>query len=237
MDLQLAGSRVLVTGGMSGIGAATAALLRAEGGQVFVLDRAAGADLVTDVTREDEVAAAVSSAVTAMGGLDGVVCCAGMSGPVGAAPADVSADDMARVLAVNVTGAFLTVKHAAPHLAVGRNPAVVLLGSDSAFTSAPGMAAYCSSKGAVLALGRSLAVDLRPMSIRVNCLCPSVVDTPMARDDLDRPKGFADAAFPVQTPDEVAALAVFLVSSVSRTVNGTHVLADFGLSAASPFPA
>jgi NAD(P)-dependent dehydrogenase (short-subunit alcohol dehydrogenase family) len=193
--------------------------------------------VVADVTQEAEVADAVSATATALGGLDGLVCCAGVSGPVGAAAADIPGGAMAHVLAVNVTGAFLTVKHSAPHLATGRDPAIVLLASDSAFTSAPGMAPYCSSKGAVLALGRSLAVDLRPSGIRVNCLCPSIVDTPMSRGDLDRPGGFADADFPVQTPEEVAVLAVLLLSRAARTVNGTHLLADFGLSAASPFPA
>ncbi|WP_432491573.1 SDR family NAD(P)-dependent oxidoreductase [Kineococcus auxinigenes] len=237
MDLRLAGRAVLVTGGASGIGAAVVRALRSEGARALALDLAGGADVRADVTDEEQVARAVGQAVGELGGLDGLVCCAGVSGPVGIGAADVALADFERVTAVNTVGAFLTVKHAAAPLSAGRDPAVVLLASDSAFTAAPGMVPYCTSKGAVLALGRSLSVDLAGAGVRVNSVCPSIVDTPMSRTDLQAPQGFGEAPYPVQAPEEVAHLVLFLLSPLARAVNGTHLLADFGASATSSFPA
>lgn len=111
-----------------------------------------------------------------------------------------------------------------------------MLASDSSFVAAPGMVAYNASKGAVLQLVRALSVDLGPRGIRVNCVCPSVVDTPMARADLgDAALDHAD--FPVQRPADVAAHVLYLASPISRPVNGTALVSDFGYLARSSFPA
>ncbi|MDS0135996.1 MULTISPECIES: SDR family oxidoreductase [unclassified Amycolatopsis] len=232
MRTDLAGKAVLVTGGASGIGLACARAFRAEGARVGVVDREPGPDIVqADVTDEPALAAAVDAVARGFGGLDAVVGCAGISGPVGTPLSATTAADVARVLAVNVTGQFLLVKHALPWLADGG--AVVLLGSDSAFTAAPGMVPYCASKGAVVAMTRALAVEVP--GIRVNCVCPSVVDTPMARADLGAV--LDDPAFPVQAAEDVARQVLFLASPASRPVNGQALLADFGMSARSAFPA
>ncbi|MEU5697206.1 SDR family oxidoreductase [Actinosynnema sp. NPDC020468] len=229
----VAGKRVLITGGASGIGAACAALFRAEGARVVVLDRAPGPDDVrADVTDEGSVAAAVATAVARLGGLDVVVGCAGVSGPVGTPLVDTSAADIATVIAVNVTGQLLLAKHTYPHLSAGGS--IVFLASDSAFVSAPGMVPYCASKGAVVSLTRALAVELT--GVRVNCVCPSIVDTPMARGDLgDDALDHAD--FPVQAPEDVAWQVLHLASDRSRAISGHALLADFGYSARSAFPA
>ncbi|WP_410657044.1 SDR family NAD(P)-dependent oxidoreductase [Amycolatopsis sp. lyj-112] len=239
MRLDLAGKAVLVTGAASGIGLACVEAFLAEGARVGGLDRATipvvGDDFLAvhaDVTDERSVAAAVGAVAGRFGGLDVVVGCAGISGPVGTPVAETPAADFAAVMTVNVTGQFLVVKHAAPWLTEARG-AVVLLASDSAFTSAPGMVPYCASKGAVVAMTRALAVDLP--QVRVNCVCPSVVDTPMARDDLGAV--LDDPAFPVQATEDVASHVLYLASARSRTVNGQAVLADFGVSARSGFPA
>ncbi|ANN17423.1 dehydrogenase [Amycolatopsis orientalis] len=239
MRLDLAGKAVLVTGAASGIGLACARAFLAEGARVGALDRAPvpplGGDVLAvraDVTDEGSVAAAVAAVADRFGGLDVVVGCAGISGPVGTPVTETSAADFAALMAVNVTGQFLLVKHAAPWLAAAHG-SVVLLASDSAFTSAPGMVPYCASKGAVVAMTRALAVDLP--GVRVNCVCPSVVDTPMARGDLG--ETLDDPAFPVQDPEEVAWQVLHLASARSRAVNGQAVLADFGVSARSGFPA
>nr|WP_042177966.1 SDR family oxidoreductase [Kibdelosporangium sp. MJ126-NF4]CEL12883.1 3-oxoacyl-[acyl-carrier protein] reductase [Kibdelosporangium sp. MJ126-NF4]CTQ98568.1 3-oxoacyl-[acyl-carrier protein] reductase (EC 1.1.1.100) [Kibdelosporangium sp. MJ126-NF4] len=238
MRIDLAGRTVLVTGAASGIGLACARAFLAEGARVGVVDRNVVPELdgdvvavCADVTDEQSVADAVAVVTRRFGRLDVVVGCAGISGPVGTSLAETSAAEVAAVLAVNVTGQILLVKHAQPWLT--EDAAVVLLGSDSAFTAAPGMVPYCASKGAVVALTRALAVEMP--GVRVNCVCPSVVDTPMARGDLG--DVLDDPDFPVQAADDVARQVLFLASPAARPINGQAVLADFGMSARSAFPA
>ncbi|TAM71835.1 MAG: SDR family oxidoreductase [Microbacteriaceae bacterium] len=164
--------------------------------------------------------------------------CAGISGPFGVDVADIALKDWQRVLAVNVTGQFLFVKHALPALRRAAGAAVVLMASDSGFVAAPGMVPYNASKGAVVQLTRALSVDLFADSVRVNCVCPSIVDTPMARVDLGVAEGgFAAMDYPVQTPAEVARHVLYLSSPASRPVNGTAMISDFGYLARSSFPA
>lgn len=237
MRLDLAGKAVLVTGAASGIGAACADAFVAEGARVGLVDRVGlrpDGDVVAvqaDVTNELSLSAAVETVARQFGGLDVVVGCAGISGPVGTPVAATSADDFAAVLAVNVTGQFLLVKHCLPWLAP--DASVVFIASDSAFVCAPGMAPYCASKGAVVSLTKALAVELD--GVRVNCVCPSVVDTPMSRGDLG--DVLDDPEFPVQAAEDVAQHVLYLASARSRTINGQAVLADFGVSARSGFPA
>ncbi|RLK61764.1 SDR family NAD(P)-dependent oxidoreductase [Actinokineospora cianjurensis] len=232
MDLGLDGRKALVTGGVSGIGQACAQALEAEGARVAVLDRAPGTRFRADVTDSDSLAAAVGAAVEWLGGLDIVVGCAGISGPVGNLLVDTSAEEIAGVLAVNVLGQLLLAKHVYPHM--GYDGSIVLLGSDSAFVSVPGMVPYSASKGAVVSMTRALAVEFSP--VRVNCVCPSIVDTPMARGDLGD-RAIDEAEFPVQAAGDVANQVLYLASERSRTVNGQAILTDFGYSARSGFPA
>ncbi|MFK3676231.1 SDR family NAD(P)-dependent oxidoreductase [Microbacterium sp. NPDC090218] len=248
MDLQLHGTTALITGAASGIGRATAIALAAEGVRVALLDRdgvalqeTAGVCrdavlLVADVTDEDQVGAAVLSGVAALGRLDAVVCCAGVSGPVGTSIEDTDLESWNRVLAVNVTGPFLVLKHALPALREADAASVVLIASDSAFVASPGMVPYCTSKAALLQFGRALSVDLADTRIRVNAVAPSIVDTPMSRGDLGA-GAFEEPAFPVQSAAEVAAHVAYLVSPRTRAINGTSILSDFGYAARSGFPA
>ncbi|WP_350352876.1 SDR family oxidoreductase [Microbacterium sp. A8/3-1] len=248
MDLQLQGTTALVTGAASGIGRATALALAAEGVRVALLDRDASAlretasgcrdavILVADVTDEDEVRAAVESGAAALGRLDAVVCCAGISGPVGTSIEDTALADWEAVFAVNVTGAFLVLKHALPALRAAPAASVVLLASDSAVVASPGMVPYAASKAALVQFARALSVDLADTRIRVNTVAPSIVDTPMSRGDLGS-DAFDAPGFPVQSAAEVAAHVVYLASPRSRAINGTTLLSDFGYTARSGFPA
>lgn len=252
MDLGMQGHVALVTGAAGGIGSAVAAALAAEGARVALADRdataveyaaaalvAGGAEaspFPLDVTDEAQVAATVEAVVTRFGGLDVLVGCAGISGPVGTPLASTSLSDWEAVFAVNVTGSFLVLKHALPALRASDAGSVVLVASDSAFVATPGMVAYCASKAALLQLARAAAVELAADGIRVNAVCPSIVDTPMSRGDLEL-DGFEGVGYPVQTAAEVAVQVAFLCSSRSRPVNATALVSDFGFSARSNFPA
>lgn len=253
MDLHLTGTTALITGAASGIGRATALALAAEGVRVALLDRDAPALeqtaaavraqgradallFVADLTDEEQVQRTVNAAIAELGHLDAVVCCAGISGPVGRGIEQTALAEWEAVFAVNVTGAFLVLRQALPALRAAAAASVVLLSSDSAFVASPGMAPYAASKAALVQFARALSVDLVGTGIRVNTVAPSIVDTPMSRGDLGA--GAFDApAFPVQSADEVAAHVAYLVSPRSRAVSGTTLLSDFGFSARSGFPA
>jgi dihydroanticapsin dehydrogenase len=149
----------------------------------------------------------------------------------------VTLAEWSEVLQVNLTGAFLVLRAAVVPLRRSPAASVVVVASDSAFVAAPGMVPYGASKAAVLQLARAAAVDLAPDGIRVNAVCPSIVDTAMSRSDLGLDAGFAAQPYPVQTADDVAAHIAFLASPVSRGVNATSLVSDFGYSARSTFPA
>ncbi|MCV7224985.1 SDR family NAD(P)-dependent oxidoreductase [Mycolicibacterium komossense] len=247
--------RLIITGGASGIGAAVARLWADSGAHVGIIvrseesiHRALRAELrdrqdslefhVADVADEGAVAVAVDTLATRLGGLDAVVASAGIEGEMGAALGEVTSENFRRVLDVNVLGVFHLVKHAVPHLIRAADPSITLIGSDSGFVAAKGMLAYNASKGALAQLTRALAVELfDDCGIRVNSVCPSIADTPMARrgmgidsfDDIDE--------FPVNSADDIAWTVSYLASARSRAINGVNLLSDFGYSGRSSFPA
>lgn len=255
MDLQIAGGVAAVTGAASGIGRATAVYLASEGAQVVLLDRdlnaaeavvdeitASGgraAPIQVDVADESSVERAIAQTTGVFGGLDYLLLCAGISTLFGKAVDEITAGQWDHEFGVNVRGQWLPVKFALPALrASSRGAAIAIVASDSALFAAPLNTAYEASKGAVLMLTKALAVDLLDDDIRVNCVCPSVVDTPQSRGALGVAEGgYAEADFPVHTPEDIARYLTLLISPVTRTINGHPLVADFGYSARSNFPA
>lgn len=246
---------VVITGAASGIGAATARAFADAGHRVGLLDRdaerldavAAGLPhdrvhtVACDVADPVSTADAVGDVAQCFGGIDAVVGSAGVSGPFGKDIGEVSPEEWRRVFDVNVGGQFHLVRAALGHLGRSPDPAIVLVGSDSAFVAAPGMVPYCASKAAVVQFAKALAVDLSDRGIRVNTVCPSITDTPLARGDLSD-EAFAEAAlgegpFPVQQAADVARQILYLASPVSRPINAHALVSDFGYLARSSFPA
>ena len=246
MDLQLEQRVAVVTGGASGIGRACAAAFATEGAKVVIVDRnPAGAAVAeeyraagrtvefvqADLTDETDLRNALHGVVATFGTIDTVCGSAGVSGPVGKRVTDITVDEWDTVQAVNVRGNFLLAKHSMAALSQSPVGTIVFIASDSAMVAFEGMSPYAASKGALVMLAKSLAVDHAP--VRVNAVCPGIVDTPMSRADLGRPDGFASTGLPVLTAREVAQHVVFLASPVSFPTNAATVVVDHGMHARS----
>lgn len=257
--MKLQGKTALVTGGRGGIGRAIVARFLAEGATVFAGDLSEAGSLAAhdadgsqflrlDVSSEDDVRAAYQSIEAAQGTLDILVNAAGIE--IEKTIEDTTLEEWNRSFAVNVTGTFLTCKHALPLMRKaaqgGQSASIINFGSYDGFIADPGLAAYCATKGAVHALTRAMACDHGPEGIRVNAICPGYIDTPMLQgffegegsggggQSIDQLQQAVRDVHPMRTygtPQDIANLVNWLASDEARYASGQLWVLDGGLSA------
>lgn len=247
----LEGRIALVTGGRGGAGRAVCARFLAEGATVYTGDLSeAGSSPVDgdgdvpgtyirlDVTSEAEVQAAMTAIDDEHGRLDVLVNAAGIEMEM--TIEETSLDQWNRIMAINVTGTFLTSKYALPLLRKSDHASIINFGSYDGFIADPRLAAYCATKGAVHALTRAMACDHGREGIRVNAICPGYIDTPMLDqfipDGVDQETARAEArnVHPLDTigtPTDMANLVNWLASDEARYATGQLWVLDGGLSA------
>jgi len=232
---RLTGRRIVITGAASGIGKATARHFQSEGATVILLDlngeglkdtlgEGRGMIFAADITDETAVEKAIGAAAEKVGGIDGVINAAGIM-PTGLM-LEVPVDTWRKTIDVNLTGTFLVARACVPFLRREKGSAITNIASGAGILpNAPGLTAYAASKGGVVTLTRALAAELAP-DIRVNCVCPGMVDTPMA-DGFRH--NFANYALKrLADPLEIARALLYLTSSEASYVTGATLAVDGG---------
>jgi NAD(P)-dependent dehydrogenase (short-subunit alcohol dehydrogenase family) len=247
---KLAGRVAIVTGGSSGLGRAGVLRFADEGARVAIgaLQPAQGAELAaqitgsggdafyldTDVRRAADVEALVAAAEDRWGRVDILYASAGVM-TVGTAP-ETSEEDYQLAVDVNLGGCFRLAKYGIPALVRAGGGAVILTASELGLVGAAATAAYCAAKGGVVNLTRALAVDCAPLGIRVNCLCPGAIDTPMLRGwyatgdpvELEKRQVTPIPLGRVGKPGEIAEAALFLAGDSSSYMTGAMLTIDGG---------
>jgi NAD(P)-dependent dehydrogenase (short-subunit alcohol dehydrogenase family) len=242
---------VLVTGGASGIGRATAQRFASEGARVACADRdGAGAETVAaairesggdaigvacDVADQASASAAVATTVARWGRLHVLASVAGVGGFK--RTLDETLEGWNRIVSVNLTGTFLMVQAALPHILESKG-AIITTASIAGLKSHPYAAAYCASKGGVVMLTKALAVEYARKGVRINCVCPGGVETPLLKQ-FQLPAGgspqqlmrIAPLMDRMGTPAEIAGTIAFLASDDATYINGASIVVDGAMSA------
>jgi NAD(P)-dependent dehydrogenase (short-subunit alcohol dehydrogenase family) len=251
---RLAGKRALITGGGTGIGQAIALAFAREGARVAVVGRrknkleetvrllvqsgCSALALECDVTKAADTIRAVKSAEDAFGKVDVLV---NNAGALSVSTVEtISEDDWDQVMATNIKGPFLMSRAALPALRRAGGGSIINVGSVLGIVAIPDRAAYCASKGGVSMLTRAMALDHANDHIRVNCLCPSIVESDMTQGLFAETEAGRQAresrlaSIPLGRfgkPDDIAGLAVFLASDESSWMTGTVIPVDGGVTA------
>src|SRR5271165_2049755 len=253
---RLQGKTAVITGGASGMGKAASILFAREGANVVVADlNVAGGEEVarlagegggrcvfqrTDVSSEADVAALVARALSEFGRLDVMFNNAGIGGAIG--PLEfVSVEDWDRTQSVCLRGVFLGIKHAIPAMRAAGGGATISTASIAGIDGFPGLHAYCAAKAGVVNLTRSASIDLACDMIRVNCIAPGGVSTPIlfggggvfggSKETVDAALVNAQPLPVAGQPEDIAQAALFLASDASRFVTGHTLVVDGGATA------
>ena len=254
---RLAGKSVIITGAGSGIGRAASLLFTKEGAQLIAVDRSDGVKetvelvkqqggvaeaVLADAGSEADVIGFIDRAIKTYGRLDAIWANAGISG--GLKPlAEQTVEHWQEILRINLIGPFLAVKYAMPHMIKQQAGAIVCTASVAGLKSGASGHPYAASKAGVISLVQTAANSLSGTGVRVNAICPGLIETGMTRPLFDRARerGTADRIGqlnPLQrhgVPDEIAAMALFLASDEASYVNGQAIAVDGGLSSTLPF--
>lgn len=251
------GRVAVITGGASGIGAATARKFVKEGAKVVIADMQAdmGRKLAqelgavahfqkTDVTHEDQVKAAVDSAISKFGRLDCIFNNAGFGGAAGPVES-ISLEDYDLTMDVLVKGVFLGIKHAAPILKAQGSGTIVNTSSIASFYSGIGPVLYNAAKAAVLQMTKSMALEFGYFGVRVNCVCPGIIATPLAAgkagasqeviDKMRQELADEEVLRRIGNPEEIADAVFWLASDESSYVNGHALVVDGGRTVGLPY--
>jgi len=254
MSNRLLGKVAVVTGGSSGIGAATSRLFIEQGAKVIIADMKEPKDdnlkkiisinpesaifIETDVLYEENVKRAIDKAVDKWGRLDITVACAGVPGL--GSDVDITSNEWDKIMAINARGVLFLTKHAVPIMKKNGGGSIINISSAYGIIGVPGFAAYCASKGAVRLLTKSTAIEHVKEGIRANSIHPGVIQTPMLSslwEETADPEEVRAAVIGQQpsgvagTPEDIAWGCVYLASDESTFVTGIELCIDGGLTA------
>lgn len=254
---RLEGKSVIITGAASGIGRAAALLFAAEGAKLIAVDRAEAVHdtaeqarqqggtaqaMIADAGSEDDVKAMIAKAIASHGRLDALWANAGISG--GLLPlAEQSVEHWQDVLRVNLIGSFLAIKYAMPHMIAQGAGALLCTASVAGLKAGASGHPYAASKAGVISLVQTTAYSLSGTGVRINAICPGLIETGMTKLVFDGARargtehkiGQLNPLKRAGQPHELATMGLFLLSDEASYVNGQAIAVDGGLSASMPY--
>ncbi|MGO3929216.1 SDR family oxidoreductase [Rhodopseudomonas pseudopalustris] len=254
---RLEGKSVIITGAASGIGRAAALLFAAEGAKLIAVDRAEAVHdtaeqarqqggtaqaMIADAGSEDDVKAMIAKAIASHGRLNALWANAGISG--GLLPlAEQSVEHWQDVLRINLIGPFLAIKHAMPHMIAQGAGALLCTASVAGLKAGASGHPYAASKAGVISLVQTTAYSLSGTGVRINAICPGLIETGMTKPVFDGARargtehkiGQLNPLKRAGQPHELATMGLFLLSDEASYVNGQAIAVDGGLSASMPY--